>query len=77
MDNKKIVTKTWHEKHRENLSIGHRIADSLAKGMGSWAFIIIQTILVTVWVAFNIIAYVYRWDPYPFILLNLLFSPLK
>jgi len=66
--------KTWHEKHRENLSIGHRIADGLAKGMGSWSFIIIQTILVTVWVIFNIVAYVYRWDPYPFILLNLLFS---
>jgi len=66
--------KTWHEKHRENLSISQRIADGLAKGMGSWAFIIIQTILVTVWVIFNIVAYVYRWDPYPFILLNLLFS---
>ena len=66
--------KTWHEKHSENLSIGQHIADGLAKGMGSWAFIIIQTIIVAVWVAFNIIAYLYHWDPYPFILLNLLFS---
>jgi uncharacterized membrane protein len=46
----------------------------LAKGMGSWGFIIIQTILVVVWVGMNILVYVYRWDPYPFILLNLLFS---
>ena len=66
--------KTWHEKHKENLSISQRIADGLAKGMGSWAFIIIQTILVIAWMALNIIAYVYHWDPYPFILLNLLFS---
>ncbi|MCX6723420.1 MAG: DUF1003 domain-containing protein [Candidatus Staskawiczbacteria bacterium] len=66
--------KTWHEKHTAHLSIGQRIADGLAKGMGSWTFIIIQTIIVTVWVVFNIVAYIYRWDPYPFILLNLLFS---
>lgn len=66
--------KTWHEKHKENLSMGQRIADGLAKGMGSWAFIIIQTILVFCWMVFNIVAYVYHWDPYPFILLNLLFS---
>jgi len=70
-DNK---NKTWHDKHRANLSAGQKIADGLAKGMGSWAFIIIQTILVAGWVGTNILVYVYRWDPYPFILLNLLFS---
>lgn len=69
-----VHSKNWHEKHRENLSIGQRIADGLAKGMGSWGFIIIQTILVIAWMALNIIAYVSHWDPYPFILLNLLFS---
>ena len=66
--------KTWHDKHKASLSTGQRIADGLAKGMGSWAFIIIQTILVIVWMACNIIAVVNHWDPYPFILLNLLFS---
>ncbi|MCX6718518.1 MAG: DUF1003 domain-containing protein [Candidatus Staskawiczbacteria bacterium] len=69
-----MENKTWHEKHVSHLSAGQKVADGLAKGMGSWAFIIVQTIIVAVWVAFNIIAYVYRWDPYPFILLNLLFS---
>ena len=67
-------SKTWHEKHTAHLSIGQRIADRLAKGMGSWAFIIIQTVLVLAWMALNIFAYVNHWDPYPFILLNLLFS---
>jgi uncharacterized membrane protein len=42
--------------------------------MGSWSFIIIQTLVILVWVAANLLAYLLRWDPYPFILLNLLFS---
>ena len=67
-------SKTWHHKHRESFTFGQRIADGLANGMGSWAFIIIQTFLVLTWMVFNIVAYLYHWDPYPFILLNLLFS---
>jgi len=66
--------KTWHESHRENLTFGSRIADSVANGMGSWTFIIVQTVLVLVWMGMNLIAYTYHWDVYPFILLNLLFS---
>ncbi len=73
-NNKLDHSKTWHDKHKENLSWGQKIADGLAKGMGSWSFIIIQTIFVIFWIVVNIIAYVYQWDPYPFILLNLLFS---
>ena len=42
--------------------------------MGSWKFIIIQTVMILVWIAINLIAYFLYWDPYPFILLNLLFS---
>jgi len=42
--------------------------------MGSWTFIIVQTIIVFLWMLLNIVAYVAHWDPYPFILLNLLFS---
>ena len=42
--------------------------------MGSWRFIIIQTAIVLLWMALNLIAYLHHWDPYPFILLNLLFS---
>jgi uncharacterized membrane protein len=68
------IKKTWHEKHTETLSFGNRIADSVANGMGSWKFIIIQTILVILWMSLNIMAFVHHWDVYPFILLNLLFS---
>ena len=69
-----MVSKTWHEKHIESLTVGHRVADAVAKGMGSWMFIIIQTLLVFLWMGFNIAGFCYHWDIYPFILLNLLFS---
>ncbi len=68
------LPKNWHEQHKASLSLGSRVADAVANGMGSWSFIIIQTILVVVWMGLNLIAYVSHWDPYPFILLNLLFS---
>ena len=67
--------KNWHEAHRDKMTFGQRIADAVATGMGSWTFIIIQTLFVIGWMTLNIIEVVsHRWDPYPFILLNLLFS---
>lgn len=68
------IEKNWHEQHEEKLSFGSRLADSVANGMGSWRFIIIQTIFVIVWMGLNFVGFVYHWDAYPFILLNLLFS---
>jgi uncharacterized membrane protein len=64
----------WHQKHTESLSFGDRLADSVANGMGSWRFIIIQTVFVIIWMLLNVIGFVYHWDVYPYILLNLLFS---
>jgi uncharacterized membrane protein len=64
----------WHQKHKEEMTFGQRLADSVATGMGSCRFIIIQTIIVAVWMILNVVAYVDHWDPYPYILLNLLFS---
>src|SRR5215203_758491 len=66
--------RTWYEEQRDSLNFGQRLADNVAKGMGSWKFIIIQTAIVAAWMIFNFIAFVKHWDPYPFILLNLLFS---
>jgi uncharacterized membrane protein len=66
--------KNWHEKHVDSLEFGHRLADAVANGMGSWKFIIIQTILVVLWMGLNFVGFIYHWDAYPFILLNLLFS---
>ncbi|HEY8928711.1 MAG TPA: DUF1003 domain-containing protein [Mucilaginibacter sp.] len=68
------INKTWHQIHQESRAFGQRLADSVANGMGSWRFIIIQTIIVALWMALNAVAYIQHWDPYPYILLNLLFS---
>ena len=66
--------KNWHDEHIEESSFGQKLADSVATGMGSWRFIIIQTIFVIVWMSLNVLGFVKHWDVYPFILLNLLFS---
>lgn len=66
--------KTWHEKHHATLSFGGRVADAVAKGMGSLRFIILQTVMVILWMGLNLVGFMFHWDVYPFILLNLLFS---
>jgi uncharacterized membrane protein len=56
------------------LTVGQRIADTVAANMGSWRFIIIQSAILVVWIILNVTAYIQQWDPYPFILLNLALS---
>jgi uncharacterized membrane protein len=62
------------EPRRDQLTIGQRVADSVAAGMGSWRFIIIQSGILVIWIVLNVTAYIQQWDPYPFILLNLALS---
>ncbi len=69
-----VEAKNWHQKHEERLTPGQKIADFVADGMGSWTFIIAQSIFVALWISFNLVGWFYHWDVYPFILLNLLFS---
>jgi uncharacterized membrane protein len=57
-----------------HLTLGDRISDTVAATVGSWSFIIIQSIILVLWMALNVSAYVQKWDPYPFILLNLVLS---
>jgi uncharacterized membrane protein len=56
------------------LTPGQRIADWVAATIGSWRFIIIQSLLLSLWIVLNVTAFVQKWDPYPFILLNLALS---
>ena len=60
--------------HDDEATFGERLADRIARGIGSWKFLIIQSLFVVLWFVLNIIAWAFRWDPYPFILLNLMFS---
>lgn len=51
-----------------------RFSERIARFLGTGRFLAIQTVIVVVWIALNGFAWVGRWDPYPFILLNLAFS---
>jgi uncharacterized membrane protein len=63
-----------HEQPGPELTLGQRVADSVAAGMGSWRFIIIQSSILLAWIIFNVATGAHHWDPYPFILLNLALS---
>ena len=58
----------------EQSTRGERAADRVAMIVGSWRFIIIQSILLVIWIILNVTAWVQHWDPYPFILMNLFLS---
>lgn len=74
MTTKHHHVRNWHKDHVEKLTFGQKLADQVADGMGSWKFIIAQTAIVFLWMGLNILGFSLHWDPYPFILLNLLFS---
>jgi uncharacterized membrane protein len=57
----------------KELSFGQRMADKLASAMGSWKFLIIQTLLLLIWVVSNLVLS-RPFDVYPFVFLNLLLS---
>ena len=72
--NRKGVARNVEREFTEHLTLGERIADRFAAVMGSWPFIIFQSVILAIWVALNLTAYINHWDPYPFILLNLALS---
>jgi uncharacterized membrane protein len=51
-----------------------RLSEGIARFFGTARFLVIQTFIVAIWIALNSAGFIYHWDPYPFILLNLLFS---
>jgi len=55
-------------------SMAAGIADAVARHVGSWPFLVIQSALLAGWIIFNAVSGASAWDPYPFILLNLLLS---
>ena len=62
------------EHTRPRLTLGQRAADKMTLWVGSWTFIVVLFIILALWVSVNIIAWAYRFDPYPFILMNLFHS---
>ncbi len=56
------------------LTAGQRFADAVTGTVGSWRFILVQSGILALWIAANVIGWMAHWDPYPFILLNLALS---
>jgi uncharacterized membrane protein len=64
-----------NQEFAEKLTLGQKIADSVASGMGSWRFIIIQSCILVIWAILNSVGWwAWKWDIYPFIAMNLLLS---
>jgi uncharacterized membrane protein len=70
----KRYTHPVNQKLIDDAPLGARFADIITGFMGSWKFIVVQTIIVTVWLIANIFLLTKPFDAYPFILLNLAFS---
>ncbi|MHB1004495.1 MAG: DUF1003 domain-containing protein [Chloroflexota bacterium] len=69
------VSKNINVLHEEQLSLGERLADRMADIAGSWTFILSFLAIIAVWVLVNTAVFLTNgWDPYPFILLNLILS---
>ena len=74
VDEQELITDNLLHPPKEILSSGQRISDRVARFGGSWKFIIIFTIVLILWIIYNTIAAKHAFDPYPFILMNLILS---
>ena len=63
-----------NEVFEDKLTLSQRASDVVARIVGSWRFIIIQSVMLSIWVVVNVVAIAKQWDPYPFILMNLVLS---
>lgn len=71
---KEKVSKNINKLHKETLTVGNRMSDSLAKFVGSWGFVIIFIVVLLGWILMNQYVFLKPFDPFPFILLNLVLS---
>jgi uncharacterized membrane protein len=69
-----LVNKLYEDEKDQNFTLGERISDSVARFGGSWFFIFIFFTVLISWIVYNVIFPTASFDPYPFILLNLLLS---
>jgi len=69
-NHKHPVNQLFHDE----ATLGEKVADRVSSGIGSWWFLGIQSVLIVIWLGLNVWAFVHHWDPYPFILLNLMFT---
>jgi uncharacterized membrane protein len=70
-ERKEVEQQDLHPLFKARLTYGQRMADKLTAFCGSWAFVIILLVVIFGWIVINVLELVFNWDPYPFILLNL------
>ena len=71
---KEVIEKLDGSYIRYKRTLGQKAADWVAKWAGSWYFIIGFFIFLIIWMCANVLMWINQWDPYPFILLNLVLS---
>lgn len=75
IDEEKLIVDNLLHPPQEQLSVGQKVSDKVARFGGSWKFIILFAVILLAWIAFNVTAIkAWRFDPYPFILMNLVLS---
>ena len=75
IDDEKLLMQDLLHPKTEKLNFGEKLSDNVASFGGSWKFIISFFIVLTIWIVFNVVAIgFYKFDPYPFILMNLILS---
>lgn len=72
----RAVSRNVHETYETEMSLGARVADKVASFGGSWPFIILFGLVLAIWISVNAVMSRTAFDPYPFILLNLVLSML-
>ncbi len=73
-DNKEKHLKELHHHLNVHKTFGQKAADVVTTFAGSWVFIISFLTFLVIWMAVNVLMWIRQWDPYPFILLNLVLS---
>jgi len=71
---KEIIEKLDGSYIRYKRTFGQKAADAVTKWAGSWTFILSFFVFLALWISANILMWINQWDPYPFILLNLVLS---
>lgn len=69
-----MIPNNNHPVYTHKLTSGQKAADTMTYFAGSWTFIFIFLIFIVIWMFINVYAWINQWDPYPFILLNLILS---
>jgi uncharacterized membrane protein len=71
---RRMASRNVNEIVEEQMTLSERVADRVADIIGSWRFIIFQSVLIVIWITLNVVAWIEHWDPYPFILMNVMLS---